>query len=181
MEFLFRFKVIAGVTQGESKMRKTKYLLLGILWWPLMATAAQPDFALPDLNGKVRHLSEFRGKWVVVNYWATWCPPCLDEIPELEEFHEAHKVRDAVVIGINYEDSDPADLRSFVQDYMISYPILRADLGRPNIFGQLYGLPTSYIISPEGELVGSKTGAVSRSYLENAIKQNGGNKVVLKQ
>lgn len=152
-------------------MYKTKLLILVLFCWPLTGVAGQPDFTLPDLNGKLHHLSDYRGKWVVVNYWATWCPPCLDEIPELEEFYEAHRAKDAIVVGINYEDSDPADLKHFVEENMISYPILRADLGRPNIFGQLYGLPTSYIISPQGQLVETKTGAVSKDYLENAIRQ----------
>jgi len=161
-------------------MLKLKLWIFVGIFWPLIVMAAKPDFALPDLNGKLRHLSDYRGKWVVVNYWATWCPPCLDEIPELVDFHEAHQARDAVVIGINYEDSNPAELKSFVDEFMITYPILKADLGKPNVFGQLYGLPTTYIVSPEGKLVQTRTGAVSREFLENAIKQKS-NKVVVAQ
>jgi len=133
--------------------------------------AEQPDFALPDLNGKVHHLSDYRGKWVIVNYWATWCPPCRAEIPELEEFHSEHHKRDAVVVGINYEERDPMYLKSFVDENMISYPILRANLARPPVFGRLYGLPTTFIVSPEGNVVQRKTGTVSKDYLDGVITQ----------
>lgn len=138
---------------------------------PLTAIADEPNFALPDLNGKVHQLSDYRGKWVIVNYWATWCPPCLDEIPELVDFHNAHHARDAVVVGINYEDSDPAYLKSFVDENMISYPILRANLTRPPVFGRLVGLPTTFIVSPTGKLVQTRTGSVDKAFLEEAISK----------
>ena len=95
-------------------MQKPNLLIILILCLPIPVFAGQPDFALPDLDGKIHRLSDYRGKWVVVNYWATWCPPCLEEIPELEDFYSEHHKRDAIVVGINYEDSDPAYLKSFV-------------------------------------------------------------------
>ena len=152
-------------------MRKTNFLIILLFISPLPAMAGQPDFALPDLTGKVHHLSEYRGKWVVVNYWATWCPPCLAEIPELVDFYNAHHTQDAVVVGINYEDSEPAYLKSFVEENMISYPILRANLTRPPVFGRLLGLPTTFIVSPGGKVVLSKTGPVTKASLEEAIEQ----------
>lgn len=152
-------------------MQKTNLLIILMLCLPFTIMAEQPDFALPDLDGKIHHLSDYRGKWVILNYWATWCPPCLDEIPELEEFHSDHHNRDAIVVGINYEDSDPAYLKSFVDENMISYPVLRANLTRPPVFGHLFGLPTTFIVSPEGKLVQSKTGAVSKAFLDGVIKQ----------
>ena len=59
---------------------------------------------MPDLSGKMRSLEDYRGKWVIVNYWATWCPPCQEEIPDLVDFHDSHKDTDAVVLGVNFED-----------------------------------------------------------------------------
>lgn len=162
-------------------MFNSKLLIIIVFIIPFTAQAGQPDFALPDLAGKMHHLSDYRGKWVIVNYWATWCPPCLDEIPELVDFHNAHQNRDAVVVGINYEDSDPAYLKSFVDENMISYPILRANLTRPPVFGRLFGLPTTFIVSPEGQLVQTRTGSVTKAFLEDAIAQLKKNDVVVKK
>jgi thiol-disulfide isomerase/thioredoxin len=156
-------------------------LIFIVLFQSLSVSAEQPDFNLPDLNGKQHHLSDYRGKWVVLNYWATWCPPCLDEIPELVDFHNAHYKHDAIVVGINYEDSDPAYLKSFVDEYMISYPILRANLTRPPVFGRLFGLPTSFIVSPEGKLVQTKTGSVTKAFLEEIIQQTNKRDTVVKK
>jgi thiol-disulfide isomerase/thioredoxin len=162
-------------------MLKNKLLIIIAIILPFAAEAAQLDFALPDLTGKIHHLSDYHGKWVIVNYWATWCPPCLDEIPELVDFHNAHHTRDAVVVGINYEDSEPAYLKSFVDENMISYPILRADLTRPPVFGRLFGLPTSFIVSPEGNLVQTKTGSVTKTFLEEVINQVNKHDTVVKK
>lgn len=148
---------------------RMRYLLLPLLLLAGLARAGV-DFTLPDVEGKERSLSEFRGKWVVVNYWATWCPPCLEEIPDLVDFHERHKDRDAVVVGINYEDIDPKQLRAFVEEYFISYPVLvSSDMAPPNPDMPVGGLPTTYIISPEGELVARQVGSITADLLEKYL------------
>lgn len=142
-----------------------------ILLIPAISLARGIAFSAMDLNGKVHHLSEYQGKWVVVNYWATWCPPCLDEIPELVDFHNAHSKIDAVVLGVNYEDTDVDYLRSFVEEYRISYPILKGDLKHSPPFGKVVGLPTTFIISPEGVLVNTRVGRVSREWIQSVMQQ----------
>ncbi|WP_297529325.1 TlpA disulfide reductase family protein [Thiohalobacter sp.] len=148
---------------------RMRYLLLPLLLLAGLAHAGI-DFSLPDVEGKPRSLSEFRGKWVVVNYWATWCPPCLEEIPDLVDFHERHKDGDAVVLGINYEDIDPRRLRAFIEEYFISYPVLvSSDMAPPHPDMPVGGLPTTYIISPEGELVARQVGTVTAELLEKYL------------
>lgn len=154
-------------------MRFLKGLLIAAgLFVASLANAAEPvDFSLRDIDGVARTLSEFRGKWVVVNYWATWCPPCLEEIPDLVDFHERHHDKDAVVIGINYEDIPMPQLTAFVDDYFINYPVLRSDDMRPaHERLDVGGLPTTYIISPEGEPVARQIGGITAEALEEYIK-----------
>jgi thiol-disulfide isomerase/thioredoxin len=135
------------------------------------------DFTLPDLEGKNHKLSDYRGKWVVVNYWATWCPPCLKEIPDLIEFHEAHKTKDAVVIGVDFEDIAVKELTEFVDEYFIDYTVLRQKPAARSDLGLISGLPTSFLISPEGELIARQTGPVSAKMIEDFIKKQTTTKV----
>ncbi|MCB1758814.1 MAG: TlpA family protein disulfide reductase [Gammaproteobacteria bacterium] len=151
-------------------------ILLATLLVPTAASAETVDFSLPDLDGRERQLSEFRGRWVLVNYWATWCPPCLEELPELERFHIAHQSRDAVVIGINMEEISLTRLREFVEEQFLSFPILREKPGARGVLGAVPALPTSYLVTPAGELVARQVGMVDAQmierYIENYQRQN---------
>lgn len=137
-----------------------------------MTALADPvDFTLTDIHGKPRSLSEFRGKWVIVNYWATWCPPCLDEIPDLVAFHDRHKDKDAVVLGINYEELNPEYLREFVDTHFMSYPVLSMNPVPVTPLGPVLGLPTTYIISPQGERVARQEGPITGKALDAFLER----------
>jgi len=132
--------------------------------------ASEPvDFSLPGLDGRHYQLSDFRGKWVLINFWATWCPPCLEEMPELEIFHNSHKDRDAVVWGVNMEDIAPEKLRRFIDEQFVSYPILLMREGARSPLGRISGLPTSFLISPDGRIMAKQVGTVTASAIENFI------------
>lgn len=148
-------------------------VLLAAILFSLSALAqAEPvDYRLPGLDGKVHSLADYRGKWVVVNYWATWCPPCQEEIPDLIEFHERHKSGNAVVIGINFEDIGTEQLSAFVDSYLISYPVLRAEPLPMTPLGPVPGLPTTYIIAPDGSPVARQVGPITGKQLEEYIER----------
>ena len=134
------------------------------------ALAEPVDFTLPDLDGKPVSLSDYRGKWVIVNYWATWCPPCLEEIPELVSLHEDNS-ETLVVLGVSYEEVNMAYLRDFVDSHMMSYPVVRTDPVPVTALGPVMGLPTTYIISPTGERLARQEGPVTQADIEKYIER----------
>lgn len=148
-----------------SRILHTCLLVLCALL-PFSLLAEPVDFELEGLDGKTYRLSDYRGKWVLVNYWATWCPPCREELPELEVFHANHKDKDAIVLGVAMERIKKERLQAFVDDQFLSYPILMMKPAASTELGRVPGLPTSYLINPEGELAARQVGPVTLEDLE---------------
>jgi thiol-disulfide isomerase/thioredoxin len=136
--------------------------------------AAEPvDFTLEDLDGKPVSLSDFRGKWVIVNYWATWCPPCLEEIPDLVQLYDDN--RDTlVVLGVDFEEVNTEYLKEFVDSHFMTYPVVRSEPVPVTPLGPVLGLPTTYIISPEGERIARQEGPVTREAIESYLARKRG-------
>ena len=147
-------------------MRRLTALLLLLL---VAAPGAAGGFSFKDLQGQTQRLSDYRGKWVLVNFWATWCPPCLEEIPDLVDLHEAHRRTDLVVIGVAL-DSTEKSVREFVSRFAISYPVAVGDYEQAQQVGEVNVLPTSYLFDPRGELVSYQEGMLTRSSVESYIK-----------
>lgn len=142
------------------------WLALLLIFMAPWAHAA--DFRLTDTHGKTHTLSGYKGKWVLVNYWATWCPPCLEEIPDLIALH-GDKKNNLVVIGIALDYRDPKQVTDFAEGLLVDYPIV---LGNAKITGQIgpvQGLPTTYLFNPEGKMVAQQVGAVTREAVESYI------------
>ena len=131
------------------------------------------EYELPDINGQIQSLDQYKGKWLIVNYWATWCGTCMKELPELIDFHENNDV-DAVVVGINFEAIEAKDLKEFVDNKPIPYTVLSTMPIKETPLGSVPALPTTYIIDPEGNVVAGEIGIVTRENLENYIAQNNG-------
>ncbi len=145
-----------------------RLLLLLTLLFSQTVYAMQVDLQLTDLEGKQFKLSDYRGKWVVLNYWATWCPPCLEEIPELVHFHENHKDSDGVVIGVDMEMLQLEVLREFVDDNFMTYPIVPL-VQKMQSFDNVENFPTTYLIDPDGVAVVKHVGAVTSDAIEAFI------------
>jgi thiol-disulfide isomerase/thioredoxin len=143
-------------------------ILLTVLLTAAPLAAEPVDFTLEDLDGKPVSLSDFRGKWVIVNYWATWCPPCLDEIPDLVQLYEDN--RDTVVVlGVDFEEVNIEYLKEFVDSHFMTYPVVHSEPLPVTPLGPVLGLPTTYIISPEGERIARQEGPVTREAIESYL------------
>ena len=129
------------------------------------------DFSLLQLNGADVSLSDYRGKWVVLNYWATWCAPCRKEIPELSALHEARA--DIVVLGLAFEDTEIESFEQFAEEFKPSYPFLLVDVyAPPEPFGAPKALPTTIILNPSGVPVKTFLGPVTMEDIESFIDAN---------
>ncbi len=140
------------------------------------APAAKPDtpaLKLAALDGKPYDLAAHRGKWVVVNFWATWCSPCLKEMPELSALDA---MREHVeVIGLAYEEIEPDDLRAFLRKHPVVYPVAIVDVYDPPAdFDTPRGLPMTYLIGPDGKVARQFLGPVTAKEIETAIAAAGG-------
>ncbi len=138
----------------------------------LLSVAVQSwavDYELPDLDDQQQSLDQYQGKWVIVNYWATWCELCKMELPHLASLHESNRDGDIVVVGVNFESINTNSLKAFVADNAIPYPVLRSEPIRTTPLGLVPALPTTYIIDPDGNIVAGEVGLVTRQSLEDFI------------
>jgi len=143
--------------------------LAAFLLLAMSASVGAAGFTLKDMSGNTHKLADYRGKWVLVNFWATWCPPCLSEIPELIALHDAHNDKDLVVIGVAL-DSTRASVVEFAGKSGISYPLVLGDRKMSAQIGAVEVLPTSYLYAPDGELVSRQAGELTRASVETYIK-----------
>jgi thiol-disulfide isomerase/thioredoxin len=133
------------------------------------ATAAKPALVVTTLDGGSFDLSKQSGKWVIVNYWATWCSPCLKELPDISAYVTAHKDKVAA-IGLDFEDSDKADVEKFLKTHVLSYPVAQVDVDSPpKDFDTPKGLPNTYVIAPDGHVAKAFTGPITAKDLDEVI------------
>ena len=126
------------------------------------------DFTLPQLHGDDVTLSDLRGKWVVLNYWATWCAPCRKEIPELSAFDDSDE--NIVVLGLAFEDTDIEAFDEFLAEFKPGYPILIVDVyAPPEPFGTPMALPKTIVLNPQGVPVKTFVGPVTQEDLQAVI------------
>lgn len=149
-------------------MNAIRSLFLLCACWLATPLLAQ-DFNFTDTQGKIQRLTDYRGKWVLVNFWATWCPPCQQETPDLVAMHNAHGEFKVAVIGVALDSTRPA-VAQFASQFKINYPLVIGSYTMAELqVGTVDVLPTSYLYDPSGKLVSYQEGAVTRAEIEKYI------------
>jgi cytochrome c biogenesis protein CcmG/thiol:disulfide interchange protein DsbE len=172
-----------GGTMQLSLRRKIVVCIFFILLLPLSVCSSNkqisgpqaPDFSLEDLSGKAVSLRQHRGQVVLIDFWATWCPPCRTSIPELVDLHRKYKERGLVVLGISLDDPrkvDNSSLAAFQREYKIEYSILRGDENVVRDYSGKDGMaiPTMVFVNREGQIVDKLVG-FAPGRVETSIKK----------
>jgi peroxiredoxin len=126
---------------------------------------------IETLNGDVITLAELRGKVVLVNAWATWCPPCVLEMPGFQRVYEDYRDQGFTVLGISRDEGSPDLVRAFLRDKGITYPVAMAWQASLNGFGEVGGLPTSFLIGKDGRVKHRVEGIFAEPALRMAVRQ----------
>jgi peroxiredoxin len=132
---------------------------------------AAPDFTLESLEGKTVHLSDFRGKGVLLNFWATWCQPCKIEMPWFAELQKQYGPQGLQIVGIAMDDASPKEIGEFAHDLGVNYPILVGKEEVGNAYGGVQFLPATFYIGRDGKVVDKVFGLKGRGEIEDSIKK----------
>ncbi len=131
---------------------------------------AVPDFARADLHGNQVRLSSHRGKLVLLNFWATWCPPCREELPVFSRWQQEFKARGLQVIGVSMDDAR-SEVERFLAQYPATFPIVMGDARFAEQFGGVLGLPLTYLIDAQGRVVARYQGEADLAKMEMKVKE----------
>jgi cytochrome c biogenesis protein CcmG, thiol:disulfide interchange protein DsbE len=167
----------------NSVVKKTILILVAgllVLGWLVLrrpsdvkhasALRPAPDFSLADLSGRTFRLSDYRGKVVVLDFWATWCDPCKQEIPHFIEMQSKYASQGLQVLGVSMDD-DEAPVRQFQQQFKMNYPVA---LGSPELadqYGGILGLPITFVIDRNGRIAARHVGATDVSVIKAEIQK----------
>lgn len=128
-----------------------------------------PDWTLTDLDGKPVSFAQFKGKVVVVDFWATWCPPCREEIPGYIEMQKKYGADGLVIVGVSLDRAGPAKVADFVKKNGMNYPVVMGDDAVVDAFGGINAIPTTFLIDRDGNIRDQKVGAVETAAYEKRI------------
>ncbi|RBW69002.1 peroxiredoxin family protein [Bacillus taeanensis] len=130
-----------------------------------------PNFTLENLKGEQVSLSDFRGKKVLLNFWATWCPPCKEEMPEMEEFYEKNGAKmEIIAVNLTMFEHDQANVAPFIKEYGLTFPVLLDKEGEQAKVYQAITIPTSYIVDEKGIIQQKIVGPMTYEMMEKIIQ-----------
>ena len=145
-------------------------LLLALLFTFFSGSLAlAEDWSVKDKDGVRYTLSGLQGKWVLVNFWAPWCPPCIEELPEFASLQKQHPEVQVIGVAVQYESKK--EVLDLAKSKSVSYPIVYGNEDTAGDFGGLVGLPTSFLYAPSGKLVGHHEGPLNQKEVEQALAQ----------
>jgi peroxiredoxin len=136
---------------------------------PVGATA--PNWQLKNLDGKPVQLSDFKGKVVVLDFWATWCPPCREEIPDLVALQNQYRDKGVVVVGVSLDQGGAGPVAAFAKAQGMNYPIVLGDENVTGQYGDIQGIPTTFIIGRDGKVSAMHMGATDKATFDGDIKK----------
>ncbi len=128
-----------------------------------------PDFTLPQLDGGQLRLSSYRGKVVLLDFWATWCVPCREETPHFVELQQKYGERGLQIIGVSMDDS-PDPVRPFYQQFHMNYPVVMGTADVGSAYGGVLGLPIAFLIDRDGHIYSKHMGATDATVFDNDLK-----------
>ncbi|HWY02479.1 MAG TPA: TlpA disulfide reductase family protein [Candidatus Acidoferrum sp.] len=137
----------------------------------LTQSSPAPDFSLVALDGKTMRLSDFRGKAVLLNFWATWCGPCKIEMPWLVDLQKQYGAQGLQIVGVAMDDASKEDIAKFASDMGVNYPILIGKEAVGNDYGGVPALPETFVIARDGKIVDKIIGIRGKAEFENVIKK----------
>lgn len=137
---------------------------------PIEKASPAPGWELQDLDGKTVRLSDFKGKVVILDFWATWCPPCRAEIPGFIGLQKKYQAQGLAIVGVSVDQASSDTVKSFVQEMGMNYPVVLADTNVVAAYGGIAGLPTTFIIDRTGRIVKQHLGFTEKEEIETEIK-----------
>ncbi|MGB2600674.1 MAG: TlpA disulfide reductase family protein [Candidatus Omnitrophota bacterium] len=129
------------------------------------------DFTLNDLDGKPFKMSDTKGSVVILDFWATWCPPCRMEIPHFEALYRQYKAKGIVIVGVALDRGGVGVVKPFIKEMGVTYPVVIGDQNVANVYGGIRGIPTTFIIDREGRIVEKAVGYRDKEFFESRIKE----------
>jgi len=133
-------------------------------------SAKAPQFTLPDINGNQVSLSDFDGKVVILDFWATWCPPCVKEVPHFIELYDEYKEQGFEMVGISLDARGANDVKPFVEKMNVNYTMLIGNQDVTKQYGGIGGIPTTFVIDKAGQIRQKYVGYREKAVFENDIK-----------
>ena len=131
--------------------------------------AVAPDFSLPELTGQRLILSSYRGKVVLLDFWATWCDPCREEIPHFVELQSQYREQGLQIVGVSMDDG-PEPVRDFYQRFKMNYPVVMGNADIGELYGGVLGLPIAFLIGRDGRIYSKHTGATDITVFEKEVR-----------